>query len=66
MKPETLRRCIDEAMKFIEMAQEVPTRQIEMEHRLSVEYIDHGKASGLVGAQSLILTRALADLRQNR
>lgn len=66
MRPETLRRCIDEAMKFVNMAGEVPTKEIEMDHRMSHEYIEAGKASGLVGAQSMILTRALADLRQGR
>jgi hypothetical protein len=66
MKPETLTRCCDEAMKFVNMASAVHTHEVEMEHRMSQTYIDAGKESGLVGAQSIILTRALADLRQGR
>ena len=31
-----------------------------------VRFIESGKASGLMKAQSIILTRALADLRQGR
>lgn len=66
MRPETLRRCVAEAMKFVNMAANVPTSQINHKDRLPTEYIDGGKASGLVGAQSMILTRVLADLRQGR
>jgi hypothetical protein len=66
MRPETLKRCANEASKLIELIQDVPTHYIEGPNRMSTEYVNPGKASGLVRAQSIILTRALADLRKGR
>ena len=62
-------RCIQEAREFIRLAEAVPTHDTLVtkdDVTRKVRYIESGKASGLMKAQSIILTRALADLRQGR
>jgi hypothetical protein len=68
-KATTMLRCIQEAREFIRLAEAVPTHDtlVTKDHvTRKVQYIESGKASGLMKAQSIILTRALADLRQGR
>ena len=67
MKATTMLRCIKEAREFIHMAEEVPLSDFGRDLKGNkVRFIESGKASGLMKAQSIILTRALADLRQGR
>ena len=60
-------RCIKEAKEFVRLAEEVPFRDFGRDLKgKKVQFIESGKASGLMKAQSIILTRALADYRQGR
>jgi hypothetical protein len=62
-----MQRCIREAREFIRLAEEVPIKDFGKDFKgKRVQSIESGKASGLMKAQSIILTRALADLRQGR
>ena len=66
-KADTMQRCIKEAREFIRLAEEVPISDFGTDFKGNkVRFIEPGKASGLMKAQSIILTRALADLRQGR
>lgn len=66
-KASTMLRCIREAREFIRLAEEVPLSDFGRDLKgKKVQFIEPGKASGLMKAQSIILTRALADLRQGR
>jgi hypothetical protein len=79
MKPETLKRCIAEAKRFIKLAEEVPVdRSCFTADDWSVKhgdkkvgdrrepYIETGKASGAAKRASMDLSRELANLRCNR
>ena len=67
MRVTTMRRCIKEAREFIRLAEGVPLSDFGRDLKGDkVRFIESGKASGLMKAQSIILTRALADLRQGR
>jgi hypothetical protein len=69
MKPETLRRAISEARRFIELAEAVPITSYPAEYQVrSIGYdvMETGKASGAAKRASMDLTRVLADLRQGR
>ena len=66
-KAATMQKCIKEAREFIRLAEEVPVSDFGTDFKgKKVQFIESGKASGLMKAQSIILTRALADYRQNR
>lgn len=66
-KVTTMQRCVKEAREFIRLAEEVPISDFGRDLKgKKVQFIEPGKASGLMKAQSIILTRALADLRQGR
>lgn len=66
-KATTMLRCIQEAREFIRLAEEVPIKDFGMSFKGNrIQVIESGKASGLMKAQSIILTRALADYRQGR
>ncbi len=65
-KATTMLRCIQEAREFIRLAEAVPVSDFYHFGGEKVRYIESGKASGLMKAQSIILTRALADYRQGR
>jgi hypothetical protein len=55
------------ATEFVRLANEVPLIDFGTDFKgKKVQFIEPGKASGLMKAQSIILTRALADLRQGR
>lgn len=64
---DTMLRCIREAREFIRLAEEVPVSDFGTDFKgKKVRFIESGKASGLMKAQSIILTRALADYRRGR
>jgi hypothetical protein len=66
-KATTMLRCIQEAREFIRPAEEVPIKDFGMSFKGNrIQVIESGKASGLMKAQSIILTRALANYRQDR
>jgi hypothetical protein len=66
-KASTMMRCIREAGEFIRLAEEVPIKDFGKDFKgKRVQFIEPGKASGLMKAQSIILTRALADYHQGR
>lgn len=66
-KVTTMQRCVKEAREFIRLAEEVPISDFGRDLKgKKVQFIEPGKASGLMKAQSIILTRALADYRQGR
>ena len=66
-KATTLLRCVRVATEFVRLANEVPLIDFGTDFKgKKVQFIEPGKASGLMKAQSIILTRALADLRQGR
>lgn len=69
MQVATLNKCISEAESFLSMAKNVPVRDLPAELNVrstDMSYIESGKASGALKRKSMDLTRALADLRQNR
>ncbi|MFA5376617.1 MAG: hypothetical protein WC455_12795 [Dehalococcoidia bacterium] len=69
MQAKTLQQCIQEAKRFIQLAEAVPLRDvvIEGEHsKRTVTYIESGKASGAMKRASMDLSRCLSALRGGR
>jgi hypothetical protein len=63
----TLLKCIQEAKRFIELAEEVPLTDFGRDLKgKKVQFIESGKASGAARRASMDLTRALADYRSGR
>lgn len=62
MKPDTLYRCKKEAEKFLQLAD----KALEESNSPGSYLRASSKASGALRRSSMDLTRALADLRQNR
>jgi hypothetical protein len=66
MTPETLRKAIDEAKRFIEAAEKVKIVSFTDINERYFETIDPGKAPAACKRASMDLTRVLSDLRQGR
>jgi len=69
MEAKTLKKCIEEAQRFIDLAEAVPLRTIDVETKLTkypATYIEAGKASGAMKRASMDLSRELANIRQGR
>ena len=62
MKPDTLYRCKKEAERFLQLAD----KALEENHTAANYLHTSAKTSGALRRSSMDLTRALADLRQNR
>lgn len=62
MSPDTLYRCKKEVERFLRLAD----KALEENHTTSNYLLISPKTSGALRRSSMDLTRALADLRQNR
>lgn len=69
---KTLKRCIEEARRFIRLAEAVPIEHVPArtsvmhENLKAYDRIKAGKESAAAKRSSMDLSRALADLRQGR
>lgn len=69
MQAKTLQQCIEEAKRFLQLAEAVPLREAVMEGESSKRtctFIESGKASGAMKRASMDLSRCLSALRGGR